>query len=465
MKLPGELNPAITAPTLRGALDRLCGSARLPEADPEVGYLERIEKALSDDPAGYLKWLNRVAAERLRSEEAQAEIATTQRALIALMRTAALSAYACAEAMQICLSDMILLEDLANSDVPRPSIASLRTDLLWQSLDLVARLVKNISVRAKVHHGHGADGAAKGIRLAELDALRPASVYQESRGPVLAVLSAGRGTRLRSTIPKGLIPVAGVPMIARVVQAAMGAGVEHVIFILKYRPECQLHYLSRWGPVIVQDKAEGTAHSAFFALSALHEKSWPVVMSFSDQPFLVPDSFGRLLDATRTVAGDMVMAIFSPAGSETGRVIRDSMGAVERVAQPRLVNADSLEGDGGLYAMRYGPVLRALGNLRNDNLRREFNLPDVVEELSRTGGRVATVTAPAAEFQSVNTPRDLVLAQLRAAAGSSQNASEAARFFAARGATGPSDDAVVTSSMDRVESLVGPILDLGQEGP
>ena len=54
--------------------------------------------------------------------------------------------------------------------------------------------------------------------------------------------TAGRGTRLRSTIPTGLVPVGGMPMIKHAILAADQAGIRQKVFVLKYRADVQQEY-------------------------------------------------------------------------------------------------------------------------------------------------------------------------------------------------------------------------------
>jgi GTP:adenosylcobinamide-phosphate guanylyltransferase len=465
MTRPRDLPPAITSGSLTTALDRLGDGVRLPDSDPEVTHFRGIERLLSDDPAEYTTWLNRLAAERLSSQASVAHLSSLFSDLMWLMNSASLAAYACAEAMQICLSDLMLIEDLERCDVPSAAVSELRDTLLEQSLDLVGRLIRNMVSRARVSQepgGHGDDGVR---RLRELDDTRSETVIRghdqpTDDQPTLVVLTAGRGTRLRSTIPKGLIPVRGVPMISRIIEASSESGIENRAFVLKFRAGVQEEYLSRSGRVLVQDSAEGTGHSAFFALHALRGTAGPVLFSFSDQPFLVRESFERLL--ARASSAALVVSAFSPAQPDTGRVVRDPGGRVARIGQPRLGDAASAEGDGGLYLMGAGPARKALGNLRNDNVRREFNLPDVAAELTAAGHRVDAVLGPAGEFQSVNTPGDLLLAQLRAA-GASGSGTAAPAFLARYGWSTPPGSPDLSPAIDRIMSLIGPVLDLRTE--
>ena len=472
----------------------LCGSAGLPMADAEVRHFTALETALASDPAGYCRWVERLGEERLRRDHSMVTLRKLVADLLERRRVHGLSAYACAEAMQICLGDLVIMEELGQTDVPPEDLRILGSELMTASLDLVARLLRNVAMRAGAPTPHLT--GAGGVPVRQLaDLFRAGSqervVEHDDSHPVLIVATAGRGTRLRSTIPKGLIPVGGIPMATRVVTAAKTAGFRQVIFILRYRADIQRGYLSRSGTVLVQREALGTAHSAMAALAALPRQRAPVVVSYSDTPFLTPAAFARARTQLEFADAAFVLSTFWPADRETGRVLHDQAGDVVSVEQPRLADARGEEGDGGVYAVRRDVVFEALGNVVNDNVRREYNFPDVVAELIAEGARVRSIAGPPEDFQSVNTPSDLIMARLRAQTGvvpesgwSDDQLREALGFFATyrsrdsasaptpvTGRPPPSGPPVpngaglheaVADAIKSVRALIGPVLDLRQ---
>ncbi|MGZ3431519.1 MAG: NTP transferase domain-containing protein [Isosphaeraceae bacterium] len=486
--LPAHLQTASFAE----AFEMLCECPQLPASDAEARYFASLEESFESDPVGYCRWIEDLGQERLRQDHSLTVLRTLVTELLERRRVLGLSAYACAEAMQICLGDLIILDELDRTDVPAAAVCTLRDELLAASLDLVARLLRNMAMRAGGLRsaGHRSDGTPA-RQLADL--FRKSSqervAVRDDGHPVLVVATAGRGTRLRSTIPKGLIPVGGVPMATRVVTAAKAAGFRQIIFILRYRADVQRPYLSRSGAILVQREALGTAHSAMAALTALPQQQASVVISYSDMPFITPAAFTRARTELERADVGFALSTFAPANQETGRVIHNGAGDVVRVEQSRLVGAHSDEGDGGLYALRRDLVFEALGSVTNDNVRREYNLPDVVANLVSDGVRVRSAQGSPKDFQSVNTSADLVMARLRAQTGaigesgwSDDQLRAVARFFTAyrSRASAPAPASVagppmpdeapsqhaagleqaVADSIASVKTLIGPVLDL-----
>jgi bifunctional UDP-N-acetylglucosamine pyrophosphorylase / glucosamine-1-phosphate N-acetyltransferase len=212
------------------------------------------------------------------------------------------------------------------------------------------------------------------------------------------------------------VPVGGAPMGLRVVHAARTAGIDQFVFVLRYRAQAHAATFGPLGALLRHPGAsEGTAHSAALALTALNGQRAPVLLCFSDLPHLPAAAFTRIQAVLAATQAPFVLSIFDVGdGDDVGRVARDDHGRAVAIGQPRLGATLTAEGDGGLYAMRRDPTLAALGAVRNDNARREFGLPDVVEVLDGQGLGVATAPGSRDDFVSVNTPAQLSRVRLKA---------------------------------------------------
>jgi choline kinase len=461
---------------LRDALAALCGPVPLPATDPEVRHLATLEQRLLADPAGYVRRIKRLGDARLHEDSSRAALPRLLSRLTELRQEAGLGAYACAEAMEICLADLVILEELERTDVPVEAVHLLRDNLVTASVDLVGRLLRNLAMRAQVaRHKQPNTDDPEVRKLSELllEEPWPAAITHDPDQPVLVIATAGRGTRLRSTVPKGLVPLAGEPMICRTVRTAAEAGIRQVVFVLKYRADVQAEYLARQGTVLVQKRAEGTGHSVITALAALPEQRAPVLVCYSDVPFLTPQRFAGLLEQLDAGA-DFVAATF-PTGNrdDMGLVARDGIGRVVAIGQPRFGLAhDSAynEADGGVYAFSREVVFDALGRTLNDNVRHEYSFTAAVATLAAMGARVRTVLGPVEDYMSVNVPGDLILARLRAATGATPGSDwhneeqrrAALAFFSDYNAS-HTDESALAAHVERASSLVGALLDLNTE--
>jgi CTP:molybdopterin cytidylyltransferase MocA len=468
---------------LAARLSALRAAADLAVPDPEISHLAALEDWLSDDPASYFRWIKGVARERLQAEVSESVLRAAIDDLSRDLRDGTIAGFVCGEALQVCLADLTMLEELEETEVPESAVASLRRDLRPASIDLVHRLMRNLALRDTPAPDEAAPrpGGWPAVPLSEWsDWPTSEQASLDMDRPVLLVPTAGRGTRLRSTIPKGLVPLDGVPMIEYVVRAARRSGVQQFVSVLKYGADTQRDYLGRYGQVVVQTAAEGNGHSIYAGLTALSGWRAPIFVAYSDCPFLTTDLFGQLAERP---AGDheaFRLSVYAPARPSAGRVILAPAGEVLQVEQPRVTHTSVPEADGGLYLVWHERFYRSLGAIANDNPRREYQLTDVVPKLRAAGWTATAVRGPAEDFQSVDTPADLLMAKLRLATGAQTPAQLAdpalvpriLSFMSSYGLRLPSGESSGNSGMaERLQdiaeatiasarTLVGPVLDL-----
>lgn len=445
--------------------------------DPEISYLVSVGEWLTADPASYWRWIEQLGRARLRSDRSAAVLAAAVASLSGELRDGKVAPFVCGEALQVCLSDLALIEELEGSDVPPAAVAALRRDLVPASVDLVRRVMRNLRLRLRPRDVVAANAPGKVLRLSEFAAAEPASPSRFGQDePVLLMPTAGRGTRLRSTIPKGLVPVGGIPMIKHAILAADQAGIRQKVFVLKYRADVQQEYLSRFGDIVVQTVAEGNGHSIYAGLSVLPGQRAPVVLAYSDCPFLSADSLRRLMAEPMGPREAFRLSTYAPARDGAGRIVRDGTGEIDRIDQPRIMSVAQDEGDGGLYLLSRESFYAGLGETMNDNSRGEYLLTDVIGALRGMHLGVTGVLGPSQDFQSVDSPADLIMAKLRLATGAytpaqlanPRLAPQILEFFSSYGLRIPQDQApgsaerpdLAAKAIASVGALVGPLLDL-----
>jgi bifunctional UDP-N-acetylglucosamine pyrophosphorylase / glucosamine-1-phosphate N-acetyltransferase len=201
--------------------------------------------------------------------------------------------------------------------------------------------------------------------------------------PVVVILAAGQGTRMRSQTPKLLHPLCGRPMIYWSVGAAREAGASAVVVV--DTPERRLEeHLGAGCVVAVQERPNGTADAVRAAASHIDPDSLVIVLN-GDAPLVTGETIRALADAQRRMAPAATIAtvvLEDPRGY--GRVVRAADGTVERVVETKAAgDATELElqiheVNGGLYAFEGGPLLDALDRVRTDNAQGEQYLPDVL---------------------------------------------------------------------------------------
>ena len=223
-----------------------------------------------------------------------------------------------------------------------------------------------------------------------------------SQGPIVIVLAAGEGTRMRSATPKVLHAIAGRTLIGHVLEAASAVDPSHVVVVIGHARDQVLAHLEEvapWVDTVVQEEQLGTGHAVRIALAALASAqpltSAPVVVLSGDTPLLTGSTVRMLVDDhVRTgAAATLLSAILrDPAGY--GRIVRTPEGSVEAIVEHRDASSEVLaidEINAGMYAFdpaRLGP---ALDRLTTANDQGEEYLTDAVGILRADGDRVAAI--------------------------------------------------------------------------
>src|SRR5580658_3556195 len=132
---------------LAAQLSALRAADGLAVPDPEISHLAALEDWLSADPASYFRWVKGIARERLQAEASESVLQAAIDDLGRDLRAGTIAGFVCGEALQVCLADLTMLEELAETEVPGSAVASLRRDLLPASADLVHRVMRNLALR------------------------------------------------------------------------------------------------------------------------------------------------------------------------------------------------------------------------------------------------------------------------------------------------------------------------------
>jgi bifunctional UDP-N-acetylglucosamine pyrophosphorylase / glucosamine-1-phosphate N-acetyltransferase len=234
-------------------------------------------------------------------------------------------------------------------------------------------------------------------------------------GFTVLIMAAGRGTRMRSSLPKVLHPVCGKPMLAWVVDAAREAGAARVICIT--RPgDGVADGLPEGVELVEQREGEGTGAAVLAARAQLEQEPGAVVVLSGDQPLIGADDVRGLVNAHAAEGAAATLLTtdqLDPTGY--GRVIRNGNGGVDRVVEtkrPEDATAAELavrEINLGTYAFASRALVAALD--RVELVKGERYLPGAIPILAAEGGRIAAhLIADAEAALGVNDRADLMAA-------------------------------------------------------
>ncbi len=229
------------------------------------------------------------------------------------------------------------------------------------------------------------------------------------------VLAAGKGTRMKSDLPKVLFPVLGRPMIHWVLDALEKAGIERKIVVVGYRDDLVRKELASRSGVefALQTEQLGTGHAVQMCRPLLTQSnSDSVLIVAGDSPLIQADSVKRVLQEFQSGNWDCLLGTLlkdNPFG--LGRIVRDVAGNFQRIVEEKDATDEIKavrEVNMSTYAFRRKGLLEALDNLKNNNAQGEYYLTDSPAYLLSQGKRVeAKPVLQSCEALSINTIDEL----------------------------------------------------------
>jgi bifunctional UDP-N-acetylglucosamine pyrophosphorylase / glucosamine-1-phosphate N-acetyltransferase len=229
----------------------------------------------------------------------------------------------------------------------------------------------------------------------------------------VVILAAGKGTRMKSELPKVLHAVAGRALIDRVLDTALALGpVTTTVVIGHGADRLRTHLAARPGiGFVVQEPQLGTGHALLQAAPILRGREGTVILLSGDVPLLTRAALEGLLrthreaDAAATV---LTAAVQRPYGY--GRIVRNQ-GRLTRIVEERDASAaqrEIREINSGIYAFALEPLFEALEKIGADNAQGEYYLPDLIAIYRRRRRIVTTYTiANAVEIRGINSRTEL----------------------------------------------------------
>lgn len=236
----------------------------------------------------------------------------------------------------------------------------------------------------------------------------------------VAIMAAGKGTRMKSDLPKVLHVVMGRPMLFHVLQAAEAAGAGSLILISGHGHEQVDARVREQFPdvrFVLQAEQLGTGHAVRTAMPQVPDDCEEVMILSGDTPLLTAEMLSALLERHRGEdAVATVVSMIPPDPGGYGRILRTADGeqldrivehkdATEEERQTREVNA-------GIYLFRKADLEYSLGQLKNENAQGEFYLTDTLAIIRGYGGKVVVYQAlDADDCRGVNSRLDLLECQ------------------------------------------------------
>lgn len=231
------------------------------------------------------------------------------------------------------------------------------------------------------------------------------------------VLAAGKGTRMKSALPKVLHKVAGRPMLSHVVALTQTVGASRLAVVVG--PGMDNVRAATLGQVpgasvFIQENQRGTADAVLAAKDAIAGHDGDVIVLYADTPLIRPDTIQRLQSALRSGAGVAVLGFEAENPAGYGRLITTPAGELIAIREEK--DASDAERairlcNSGVIAFRSAGLLDRLSRIGCNNAKGEYYLTDIVEVAHADGLKAVAVSCAEEEVLGVNARDQLATAE------------------------------------------------------
>lgn len=201
--------------------------------------------------------------------------------------------------------------------------------------------------------------------------------------PIAIVLAAGKGTRMKSELPKVLCEAAGRPLVSYVIDALRKAGVGKIVVVVGYRADLVEETLKSDPDIsfALQEEQLGTGHAVMMCREAISGHNGPVIVVAGDSPMTQSDSLAALLkDFAETSPACILGTLIHEDPTGLGRIVRDTDGNFTGIVEHKDASEEQLainEVNMSTYVFDCQKMLGALDRLTDNNRQKEYYITDI----------------------------------------------------------------------------------------
>lgn len=226
------------------------------------------------------------------------------------------------------------------------------------------------------------------------------------------ILAAGKGTRMKSDLPKVIHKALGKEMVKYSIEAAKQAGAAEICLVVGHKAELVKEVVGNNYAYVLQEQQLGTGHAVKCAIDFIGHDGSTLILC-GDTPLITGATLKKLVE-THMKEDNAVTVLSTIVDDSTGygRIVRDDNGQFVKIVEQKDANEEELnikEINSGMYIFESSALKNSLNLLNNDNAQGEYYLTDTLEIIKNEGfGRVsAMVIGDSDEIKGVNSPDQL----------------------------------------------------------
>ena len=224
------------------------------------------------------------------------------------------------------------------------------------------------------------------------------------------ILGAGKGTRMKSDLPKVMMEVAGKPMIKRIIETLEGIDVDRIVTVISPDGDIVKKEVYPY-QTCVQFEQLGTGHAVNAARDLLKDFDGTILVIFGDTPLITGETFLRSAAKVREGYAVVVLGFTPDDPARYGRLIMEG-GELKKIVEYK--DATDAERairfcNSGCMAFDGKYLFKILEKIGNQNAAGEFYLTDAVAVAREAGLKCTAIEGSTKEVASANTREELAL--------------------------------------------------------
>ncbi len=202
------------------------------------------------------------------------------------------------------------------------------------------------------------------------------------------ILAAGKGTRMKTELPKCAFPILGKPMIEYIVENLEKSQIDEIVTVVGHKKEVIIDLLKERSTYAIQEEQLGTGHATLQAASLLEDKEGVTFILPGDMPLMEYPLMDKIIRSHEEMGNDLTivsMMFDNPKGY--GRVVRDEYGVVTSIVEEIDCNdaqKQIKEVNSSVYVVNNQALFQTLKKVKKNDRKDEYYLTDIVELMHQT---------------------------------------------------------------------------------
>lgn len=196
------------------------------------------------------------------------------------------------------------------------------------------------------------------------------------------VLAAGKGTRMKTELPKCAYPILKKPMIEYIIEKLERTLIDETIVVVGHQKEVLIDILQERVLYAEQNEQLGTGHAVLSAASVLEGKPGTTFILPGDMPLMSIDLTNQILRAHEEMGNDLtVVSMIFDNPTSYGRILRDEYGSISAIVEEKDCSTEQKrinEVNSGVYAVNNEVLFNVLKKIKKNERKGEYYLTDIV---------------------------------------------------------------------------------------